>query len=138
MSWGPATVFIHRRLSDDGSFLPPYRLNTLPSDAIAYDEDTTRSSFSSVDTNPPPASQATSKAAANSPIVVSVTKQTSPQYSASKYDYIDEEEEDDDDDDDEDDEEEDDDEDLDDDVRLVYSWLTQFITMSQTTNYCKG
>lgn len=118
MSWGPATVFIHRRLSDDGTFLSPYRLNILPSDAITYDEDTTRSSFSSVDTNPPPASQATAKAA-NSPIVP-VTKQTSPQYSASKYDYIDEEEEDDGDEDD--DEEEEDDEDQDDDVRLVYSY----------------
>ena len=128
MSWGPATVFIHRRLSDDGSILAPYRLNILPSDAVTYDEDSTaRSSNSSVDTNPPPASQATSKAATGSPIVT-VTKQTSPQYSASKYDYMDEEEEDDDDDDDEEEEEEDDndvddDDQDDDDVRREYSHL---------------
>lgn len=40
MSWGPATVFIHRRLNDDGTPVGPVRLNTLPSDAASYvDED---------------------------------------------------------------------------------------------------
>ncbi len=38
MSWGPATVFIQRRLTDDGSILPPFRLNALPSDDIEYSE----------------------------------------------------------------------------------------------------
>eukprot|EP00607_Mallomonas_marina_P010066 CAMPEP_0182417376 /NCGR_PEP_ID=MMETSP1167-20130531/1836_1 /TAXON_ID=2988 /ORGANISM="Mallomonas Sp, Strain CCMP3275" /LENGTH=465 /DNA_ID=CAMNT_0024590893 /DNA_START=53 /DNA_END=1450 /DNA_ORIENTATION=- len=36
MSWGPATVFIHRRLGLDGEPVGPVRLNTLPSDARAY------------------------------------------------------------------------------------------------------
>ena len=32
MSWGPATVFIHRRLRFDGLPVGPVRLNRLPSD----------------------------------------------------------------------------------------------------------
>ena len=36
MSWGPATVFIHRRLHDSGEQLPPYRFNLLPNDAEEY------------------------------------------------------------------------------------------------------
>ena len=39
MSWGPATVFIHRRLNPDGSAVGPALLNTLPSDAVTYDDD---------------------------------------------------------------------------------------------------
>ena len=98
MSWGPATVFIHRRLSDDGKPLPPYRLNVLPSDAITYEEEVSKSTYGAdSDLYPPPN--------------VTVTKQPSPQYSASKYDYMDDEDDDDDDDDDADgDDEEDDDE----------------------------
>lgn len=37
MSWGPATVFIHRRLRADGSPVGPPALNTLPSDKAEYD-----------------------------------------------------------------------------------------------------
>lgn len=36
MSWGPATVFIHRRVHDSGQALPPYRFNLLPSDSEEY------------------------------------------------------------------------------------------------------
>ena len=39
MSWGPATVFIQRRLKDKGQPLSPYRLNTFPSDDIEYSEE---------------------------------------------------------------------------------------------------
>lgn len=39
MSWGPATVFIHRRLGYDGRPIGPARLNILPSDAITYDDE---------------------------------------------------------------------------------------------------
>ena len=39
MSWGPATVFIHRRLNNDGSPVGPPTLNTLPSDNVTYDDD---------------------------------------------------------------------------------------------------
>lgn len=39
MSWGPATVFIHRRLQHDGRPVGPIKLNTLPSDDIEYDDD---------------------------------------------------------------------------------------------------
>lgn len=39
MSWGPATVFIHRRLKADGKPVGPSRLNLLPSDARTYDDD---------------------------------------------------------------------------------------------------
>ena len=39
MSWGPATVFIHRRLNHDGSpFGPPDCLALLPSDSVEYQE----------------------------------------------------------------------------------------------------
>lgn len=39
MSWGPATVFIHRRLGYDGnSATPAYKLNILPSDSVSYDD----------------------------------------------------------------------------------------------------
>lgn len=38
MSWGPATVYIQRRIADSGPSLPPYRLNLLPSDDIEYSE----------------------------------------------------------------------------------------------------
>lgn len=39
MSWGPATVFIHRRLTNEGqSFGGGYRLNLLPSDSKTYDD----------------------------------------------------------------------------------------------------
>jgi SAM-dependent methyltransferase len=37
MSWGPATVFIHRRLNHDGTSVGPYKLNSLPSDEIEYE-----------------------------------------------------------------------------------------------------
>jgi len=39
MSWGPATVFIHRKLNADGSPVGPAQLNILPSDSITYDDD---------------------------------------------------------------------------------------------------
>lgn len=39
MSWGPATVFIHRRLRHDGSPVGPAKLNVLPSDQRSYDDD---------------------------------------------------------------------------------------------------
>lgn len=41
MSWGPATVFIQRRLQDDSRAPPlaPYKLNILPCDEIEYSED---------------------------------------------------------------------------------------------------
>ena len=47
MSWGPATVFIHRRLSLGGSPIGPRELNILPSDSVAYedDDDKTAASF---------------------------------------------------------------------------------------------
>jgi SAM-dependent methyltransferase len=38
MSWGPATVFIHRRLNPDGSPVGPANLNLLPSDSIEMEE----------------------------------------------------------------------------------------------------
>jgi len=38
MSWGPATVFIHRRLNQDGSSIGPSNLNILPSDRYDYDD----------------------------------------------------------------------------------------------------
>ena len=38
MSWGPATVYIHRRLRADGSSTGAKKLNTLPSDDKDYDE----------------------------------------------------------------------------------------------------
>ena len=39
MSWGPATVFIHRRLNPDGSAVGPFKLNMLPSDEVSYSDD---------------------------------------------------------------------------------------------------
>eukprot|EP01038_Epipyxis_sp_PR26KG_P014928 gene14928-20080_t len=39
MSWGPATVFIHRKLRNDGTPVGPARLNLLPSDNISYDDE---------------------------------------------------------------------------------------------------
>lgn len=39
MSWGPATVFIHRRLGPDGKPIGPFRLNILPSDDKSYSDD---------------------------------------------------------------------------------------------------
>lgn len=39
MSWGPATVFIHRRLNYDGKPAGEYRLNILPSDSKNYSDD---------------------------------------------------------------------------------------------------
>lgn len=39
MSWGPATVFIHRRLNLDGTPVGPARLNLLPSDNVTYDDE---------------------------------------------------------------------------------------------------
>jgi SAM-dependent methyltransferase len=39
MSWGPATVFIHRRLDAHDKPVGQYRLNLLPSDGIQYDPD---------------------------------------------------------------------------------------------------
>mmetsp|Transcript_20054 Transcript_20054/g.28816 ORF Transcript_20054/g.28816 Transcript_20054/m.28816 type:complete len:415 (+) Transcript_20054:111-1355(+) len=39
MSWGPATVFIHRRLGDDGRPCGPFKLNLLPSDDKNYSDD---------------------------------------------------------------------------------------------------
>ena len=39
MSWGPATVFIHRRLNEDGSAVGPPALNVLPSDNVTYEDD---------------------------------------------------------------------------------------------------
>jgi SAM-dependent methyltransferase len=38
MSWGPATVFIHRRLKHDGKPVGPPQLNVLPSDDNTYEE----------------------------------------------------------------------------------------------------
>lgn len=46
MSWGPATVYIHRRLNHDGKPIGPPRLNILPSDAADYDND-----YSSAESN---------------------------------------------------------------------------------------
>jgi len=39
MSWGPATVFIHRRLNPDGSNVGPVQFNLLPSDDIEFEID---------------------------------------------------------------------------------------------------
>ena len=39
MSWGPATVFIHRKLQPDGRSVGHYKLNILPSDAAEYEAD---------------------------------------------------------------------------------------------------
>lgn len=39
MSWGPATVYIHRRLSEDGEPVGPPRLCVLPVDNIPYSDD---------------------------------------------------------------------------------------------------
>lgn len=39
MSWGPATVFIHRRLNHDSTPYGPVTFNILPSDANTYVED---------------------------------------------------------------------------------------------------
>lgn len=39
MSWGPATVFIHRRLNANGSPVGPAKLNLLPSDQDDYDDE---------------------------------------------------------------------------------------------------
>lgn len=49
MSWGPATVFIQRRLNRDGSSLGPANLNLLPSDDITYDEDLRNQSIDDID-----------------------------------------------------------------------------------------
>lgn len=50
MSWGPATVFIHRRLQADGSRVEDAQpLNLLPSDAITYEESASNTSISSDD-----------------------------------------------------------------------------------------
>lgn len=38
MSWGPATVFIHRRLNPDGSPVGPSNLNLLPSDSVEMED----------------------------------------------------------------------------------------------------
>ena len=38
MSWGPATVFIHRRLQEDGTSVGGFRLNLLPSDDHSYSD----------------------------------------------------------------------------------------------------
>eukprot|EP00981_Chlorochromonas_danica_P012991 scaffold5636_cov159-Ochromonas_danica.AAC.12 len=48
MSWGPATVFIHRRLGYDGRPVGPARLNILPSDAITYDDEMSSASAAPV------------------------------------------------------------------------------------------
>lgn len=39
MSWGPATVFIHRKLNADGTTVGPPQLNILPSDSVTYEDD---------------------------------------------------------------------------------------------------
>jgi hypothetical protein len=39
MSWGPATVFIHRRLGADGLPIGAFKLNILPSDEKSYSDD---------------------------------------------------------------------------------------------------
>ena len=49
MSWGPATVFIQRRLNRDGSTLGPANLNLLPSDDVTYDEDLRNQSIDDID-----------------------------------------------------------------------------------------
>jgi hypothetical protein len=86
MSWGPATVFIHRRLNDDGSSAGPFKLNLLPSDEVSYSDDEDNDKWKDSDS------------------------------SDDDYSSDDEDEDDDDDDDDEDDDDEDDgDEDDDDD-----------------------
>ena len=38
MSWGPATVFIHRRLKEDGMPVGPPNLNILPCDTVEYED----------------------------------------------------------------------------------------------------
>lgn len=98
MSWGPATVFIHRRLREDGSSLGNYTLNLLPSDSITYEDEEAAVSGA---------------APVAMPSKPSPTQQPSPQYSAGKYDYMDEEDQEDDEG-DEEEEEEDDEEDGDD------------------------
>lgn len=47
MSWGPATVFIQRRVSDDNTKLPPYRLNKFPSDSEYNGDNESATSVSS-------------------------------------------------------------------------------------------
>lgn len=48
MSWGPATVFIHRRLNFDGTAVGNYKLNILPSDNVSsYDDDSASANTSS-------------------------------------------------------------------------------------------
>ena len=39
MSWGPATVFIHRRLGPDGLPVGSFKLNILPSDDKSYSDE---------------------------------------------------------------------------------------------------
>jgi hypothetical protein len=39
MSWGPATVFIHRRLGPDGLPVGSFKLNLLPSDDKSYSDE---------------------------------------------------------------------------------------------------
>ena len=46
MSWGPATVYIHRRLNHDGTPVGPPRLCLLPSDDVPYQDDFDMSSLS--------------------------------------------------------------------------------------------
>ena len=53
MSWGPATVFIHRRLNAQGNPVGPAKLNILPSDQRSYEDD-------DYDTNVRPTSSAPS------------------------------------------------------------------------------
>jgi hypothetical protein len=45
MSWGPATVFIHRRLQHNGTSFGPVKLNILPSDNVSYDDEEVPSSI---------------------------------------------------------------------------------------------
>ena len=47
MSWGPATVFIHRKLYPDGRSVGHYKLNILPSDAAEYEADESDSAYMS-------------------------------------------------------------------------------------------
>lgn len=91
MSWGPATVFIHRRLGFDGKPVGPARLNVLPSDAVTYDDDAANYSYSG-----------TSQGA-----TAGFDYDDDIDYDLKDYDEAGEEEEDDEDEDDEDEEDED-------------------------------
>ena len=112
MSWGPATVFIHRRLKLDGKSLGEYKLNILPSDSITYDDDLTSTTSSGSHPTGPSNNQQPSSSSSNN-----VVKTSSPKNMTYEYDYIedDEDDEDNDNDNENDNEEEEEDDSSDDD-----------------------